>query len=78
MQNISEETIEQSIVPVSENLIRSNTNVAIEISVGEFRISVSGTAMPELLKMVLQVAAGRISSKDWFGNLTVICSYIKG
>lgn len=57
LQNIPEETIEQSIVPVSENLIRSNTNAAIEISVGEFQISVSDTATPELLKMVLQAAA---------------------
>ena len=57
LQNILEQPITQSIVPVSENLITSNPNAAIEISVGEFRISVSDTTTPELLKMVLQVAA---------------------
>lgn len=57
LRNIPEQSITQSIVPVSENLIASNTNAAIEILVGEFRISVSDTVTPDLLKMVMQVAA---------------------
>ena len=57
LQNIPEEAITQSIVPVSENLITSSTSATIEISVGYFQISVSDPTTPELLKMVLQVVA---------------------
>lgn len=57
LQNIPEREITQSIVPVSEKLITSGTGTAIKISVGDFQISVSDTTTPELLKMVLQVAA---------------------
>ena len=37
--------------------ITSSTSATIEISVGDFQISVSDTTTPELLKMVLQVVA---------------------
>ena len=57
LQNIPEEEITQSIIPVSENLITSSASAVIEISIGEIRISISDTTTPELLKMVLQVAA---------------------
>lgn len=46
----------QSIVPVSSNLITSNTNSAVEITIGKIQITVSDATSPELLKMVLQVA----------------------
>lgn len=36
LQNIPEQAVAQSIVPVSKNLITSSTNAAIEISEGEF------------------------------------------
>lgn len=57
LQNIPEEAITQSIVPISENLISCSTNVIVEIFVGKVQISVSDTTPPELLKMILQVAA---------------------
>ena len=57
LKNIPEESITQSIVPVSRDLISGDTTVSIEISMGKFRISVSDATTPELLKMVLQVAA---------------------
>jgi len=39
------------------NLITSNTNSAIEITIGKIQITVSDATSPVLLKMVLQVAA---------------------
>ena len=56
LQNIPEESSVQSIVPVPSNLI-SNTNSAIEITIGKIQITVSDATSPALLKMVLQVAA---------------------
>lgn len=57
LQNIPEESSAQSIVPVPSNLITSNTNSAIEITIGKIQITVSDATSPVLLKMVLQVAA---------------------
>ena len=57
LQNIPEESSAQSIVPVPSNLITSNTNSAVEITIGKIQITVSDATSPELLKMVLQVAA---------------------
>ncbi|MDD3363200.1 MAG: IS66 family insertion sequence element accessory protein TnpB [Hespellia sp.] len=57
LQNISEEPIAQSIVPVPSNLITSRTSSAVEITIGKLQIAVSDATSPELLKMVLQVAA---------------------
>lgn len=57
LQNIPEESSAQSIVPVPSNLITSNTNSAIEITIGKIQITVSDATSPALLKMVLQVAA---------------------
>jgi len=45
------------IIPVPSNLITSNTNSAIEITIGKIQITVSDATSPVLLKMVLQVAA---------------------
>lgn len=57
LQNIPEESSAQNIVPVPSNLITSNTNSAIEITIGKIQITVSDATSPVLLKMVLQVAA---------------------
>lgn len=57
LKNIPEESITQSIVPVSRDLIACDTTASIEIAIGKIRISVSDATTPELLKMVLQVAA---------------------
>lgn len=74
LRNIPEQSITQSIVPVSENLIASNTNAAIEILVGEFRISVSDTVTPDLLKMVMQVVP-MLNDAVCFKSIYIVTGY---
>ena len=50
LQNIPEESSAQSIVPVPSNLITSNTNSAIEITIGKIQITVSDATSPVLLE----------------------------
>lgn len=57
LQNIPEGAISQSVVPVLPALVSFRTCNPIEIHIGDVHISVTDVASPELLKMVLQVAA---------------------
>lgn len=74
LQNIPEESVAQNIVPVPSNLITSSADSAVEITIGKIQIAVSDATSPELLKMVLQVAAD-VNDAVCFKNVSIAIGY---
>lgn len=61
LENIPETALSQSIVPVPSELMNQNSQAAgnsgLELTINQMCIHVTTDTSPELLKMVLQVAA---------------------